>query len=369
MNDVSVLFPLPTTQADINNLLVPSASGAKGVLVPADLYNNVMTTALANISGQGFPAYADLRLVAMRIDPCFASLAPDPHGVGCAAQIRLVFQAIDWNSSGAWASDSGLHAFYSLTRGEFLALARALVGLRRANGNGDATGPLAPNPIMTSQGLSGPMAQGVEALILQYAGQQNLERVAQLISIDNEAGLIWTMSVFDVGPGASDATPRPIPTLGDGGDVTAEGLSAEIFGTFADSEPTTSPDDFSVLDGTDAGSLPLAVAQKAFDGLVRIENPKDNSANTIDCGSCHLAMATAVGVAKPVFGFDDRTSPLAFQPDGISVNAADMTPTYDPTLGPSSIHVFSYLGQLPSIDQRVVNETAAVVEYLNNLSP
>jgi hypothetical protein len=30
-----------------------------------------------------------------------------------------------------------------------------------------------------------------------------------------------------------------------------------------------------------------------------------------------------------------------------------------------NIHVFSYVGTSPTISQRVVNETAAVVEYLN----
>jgi hypothetical protein len=36
--------------------------------------------------------------------------------------------------------------------------------------------------------------------------------------------------------------------------------------------------------------------------------------------------------------------------------------------GALNIHAFSYFGTTPGIDQRVINETAAVVEYLNNLS-
>jgi hypothetical protein len=65
---------------------------------------------------------------------------------------------------------------------------------------------------------------------------------------------------------------------------------------------------------------------------------------------------------------DDRTSPLAFQPDGQSVVAAAMTPTFTTTTTPAiNIHAFSYVGQAATINQRVVNETAAVVEYLNQL--
>ena len=43
-----------------------------------------------------------------------------------------------------------------------------------------------------------------------------------------------------------------------------------------------------------------------------------------------------------------------------------MTPTFATSPG-FSIHAFSYHRKFPTINQRVVNETAAIVEYLNNL--
>src|ERR1700734_279082 len=39
MNDVSILFPLPSSAADIDNLLAPSATGAQGTLLPSALYS------------------------------------------------------------------------------------------------------------------------------------------------------------------------------------------------------------------------------------------------------------------------------------------------------------------------------------------
>jgi hypothetical protein len=388
MNDVSILFPLPSSEADVDNLLSPSAAGDQGVLLPSALYSNagpITGTTLVLDGGSsfsGFAAYDALRVVAMRIDPCFASLDPDPHGVGCTAQIRLVFQEVRWEPSGSDAGgpvafDSALHVFYDLTRGEFLALAQALVDLRVANANGEAAGPLAPHPIMARQGLAGGMAKGVEQLILLYAGEKNLVRLAQLSTINNELTEIWQMSASDVGVVKTTATPSPIPTLGDGGVLSIGfGVGVPLPGQGDDAGPRTfsvgfdstsaTADDYTPLDDGTAENLSPSARETAFDALVRVENPRDNSPNTIDCGRCHLATPTEKLVALPLFSLDDTTGPLAFQPDGTSVTEADMTATFGTQFG-LNIHAFSYFGTLPGINQRVVNETAAVVEYLNDL--
>jgi len=379
MNDVSILFPLPRDEADIDNLLSASSSGPLGTLLPSKLYRGVgLISGSSFVDGGNGPeaAYEDLHVVAMRLDPCFASLAPDPHGAGCAAQLRLVFQQVrDDEDAGASAFDSALHVFYSLDRAQLLALASALVDLRTANAAGVTLGPLAPHPIMVKQGLGGPFATGVRALVLQYAGEKNLTRVAETQLLLSEGPAAWTLAAFDVAD-ATTATisPATIPTLleGDGG-VTSQGMALP----FPPAPPsfecgigpaTTSTDDLTPLVDGKAADLSTAARQAAFDSLVRIENPGDNSPNTIDCASCHVATPTEQLVARPLFMLDDRTSPLAFQPDGKSVLAADMTPTYGQAVaGELNIHAFSYLGQSPGINQRVVNETAAIVQYLNDL--
>lgn len=384
MNDVSILFPLPSTADGSSDLLAPSASGARGPLLPSALYSTVGpitgSTPFSPPDGGSFElvaAYADLRVVAMRLDPCFASLAPDPHGVGCTAQLRLILQEVRAPSSGSGAPqafDSALHVFYSLTRQELLDLGRALVALRVANANGASLGPLAPHPIMVSQGLGGAMTQGVEALILQYAGVQNLIHTAQLSSTLNELGSSWTMSAFDVANAGTTVTAFAIPTLvQDAGAVALQTVSSRVAnpGSFsgADFEPaTTSADNLTPLDDGMPTALGTSQVQAAFDSLVRIENPRDDSPNTIDCASCHVVTLTEDLVAMPLFSLDDTTSALAFVPDGKTVLAADMIPTAGTGAAESiDIHAFSYIGQSPNINQRVVNETAAVVEYLNDL--
>lgn len=393
MNDVSILFPLPSTAADINNLLAPSAIGAQGTLFPSALYASIgpitgtTDDPLPDVpENHGrYTAYDALRVVAMRIDPCFASLDPDPDGGGCTAQIRLVFQEVavsQFGDAGApLAFDSALHAFYDLSRTQFLTLAQALVDLRAGNEDGDVLGPLAPHPIMVRQGLDGAMSQGVQRLILEYAGEQNLVRAAEASGNNFGPGSIgsWLLSAFDVDGSPQVAIPMPIPTLtstADSGSVVTQSIDganslANFFPT------TTSADNYAslwqiaqaYLEGADAGGYSASDHQAPLDALVRVENPKDNSADTIDCASCHMATDTEQVVAMPLLSFDDTTSPLAFQPDGIHVTPSDMTVVFSPDDAPFglNLHVFSYVETSPAISRRVVNETAAVVEYLNNL--
>jgi hypothetical protein len=383
MNDVSILFPLPASGDGLGLLLAPSATGSRGVLFPSDLYaSEPIPFSNASIGGPTtYVAYGDLRVVAMRIDPCFASLAPDPHGVGCTAQLRLVFQRVTMNNDGlpalndgGFADDSAVHVFYDLSRDEFLALARALVALRIANDQGDELGPLAPHPVMVRQGLAGAMSQGVQSLILQYAGEENLVRMALAFLAQDVGGpQVWLMSIFDVGGAPKAPIPLAIPSVtdADGGSVFLESILAPFFGRDLDLAlffpTTTSADNITSLGYGDGGDLAASDRQAALDALVRVENPRDNSADTIDCLSCHMATPLENFVARPLFSFDDTAGPLAYQPDGTIVTRADMSATPDPNL--ANIHAFSYLGQQPQISQRVVNETAAVVDYLNDLTP
>jgi hypothetical protein len=407
MNDVSILFPLPTTATDVDSLLAPSAIGLGGPLFPSGLYASLgfitgSTDVAADAGDAGLPvpplnptffppnsldtkhiaAYEDLRVVAMRIDPCFASLAPDPSGAGCTAQLRLIFQEVRWadagappsfSSGGAAVFDSAIHAFYNLSRAQFLSLARALIALRVANENGDFLGPLAPHPIMVRQGLAGPMSQGVQRLILQYAGEQNLVRAAEagIVALGCDCpsfGGEWGMSLFDVQGVPPAAIARAIPTVVDvdGGSVFAQLVVTQSGGPRSVSPKTTASDDYSAIYDPAPGGPPSSIDPAGVDALLRVENPRYNSPDTIDCAGCHLAEQTARND-----GIDAGANPLAYAPDGTTVTRGDMQSTYPANFFDIDIHVFSYMSTpaFPTISQRVVNETASVVEYVNALPP
>ena len=368
MNDVTILFPLTGAPS-----AYPSASdhGAHGVLLPEALYD-----AVGHIGGTSGPltpgsggdaAYADLHVVAVRLDPCFAALVPDPHGDGCANQLRVVFQEVRTVDGQSTTFDSGLHAFYSLSRADLVSLAKRIGSLRAENSTGERLGGLAPHPIMVAQGMDGEMARGLRELVLDYAGAANRTRGTKLSA--SEPGFAWSFSGFDVSDAsAATFTPMIIPTVGDG--VTDQSFFRGFANDFVQgqfSPPTTSADDLVPLaDEQGAANLTPEARQAAFDGLTRVDHPGKNSPDTIDCASCHLATPVSQMIAAPMFSLIEHDDAFAFHADGTWVLPTEMAPTFDATGNTGfNIHALSYVDRTPAINQRVVNETAAIVAYLN----
>ncbi len=360
LNDVTVLLPLTTQATELaTGYLQASSVGRGGPLLPADLY-----AALGPISGTsgnpppggiGTARYEDLRVVAVRLDPCFASLAPDPHDPTCRNQVRLVLQEV-LDRGGVNAADSALHAFYELSRAEVLELAQGLARLRAGRG---ALGPLQPHPVIVAEGLGGPANQALQQWVLRYAGRGTLRRVAKLST--TTPGFGWSFSNHDVDVSGPTITNLPIATVA--------AMSQNFFRGFAttvDGQPvpvTTSSDNFKVL-MNELGSATTEQRTTAFDGLVRIENPTRHSANTIDCVSCHTATPIALLVAKPKFGLEELSNANVYAPATSAVPLADRTATFDNSAG-FNLHALSYVGRAPGINQRTVNETIAVVDWLN----
>ncbi|HTJ45304.1 MAG TPA: hypothetical protein VL463_24525 [Kofleriaceae bacterium] len=357
MNDVSILFPL---NGAASTYLAASDAGARGVLLPPALYD-----AVGHLSGStGSPppggiadaVYGDLHVVAIRIDPCF--------GNACDDQLRLVFQEVkDDGSGGATTFDSGLHAFYRISREDVVTIAHAIGSLRASNSSGERLGGLAPHPILVTQGMNGAFADGLRTIVLRYAGASNLVRVTKMSA--TQVGFSWEFSGFDVSDAnAPHFTPMVIPTLaGAEGQNFFRGFANDtIDGQF--NPATTSADDLTGLaDETHAQSMSPSDRAKAFAALVRIDHPAHDSPDTIDCASCHLATPISKLVA-PRFGLDEAHADGVFEADGVHVLPSELGATFDPS-GPFNLHAFSYVDRSPAINQRTVNETAAVVELLS----
>ncbi len=381
MNDVSVLFPLSSAPS-----VYPAAStmGVGGPLLPEALYTAVGGIAGSTQLENGGPdsdnaTYDSLHVVAMRLDPCFAALAPDPHGTGCVAQLRLIFQSITAvGTTGSFAADSAVHAFYTISRAELIEIATAIGQARAASSNGERLGGLAPHPIMVEQGADGAMAHAVYDLIVAHAGPSNLTRVTTLSATDPD--FLWTFQGFDVTDAmAAVVTPMVIPTLGgaeqqqfvseeltDAGSDSGSGSgSGETDGTEQFTPATSSADNFEPLASANtAQQLTPTELHTAFEGLVHVDHPARNSPNTIDCASCHLATPTEMTVAEPLFQLVEANAPDAFTADGVYVLPSEMKPTFNQG-AELNIHSFSYVGADFAVNQRTVNETAAIVAYLN----
>jgi len=364
MNDLSVLLPLPTTQADLDHMLAPTAPAVGGELFPESIYD----------MGQQGIDYSSLRAVGFRLDPCFGQLGAIGDGTECKNQLRVVFQpvVVDTQDGETIAADAAIHAFYSITREQLLDAVDEIVAAREAD-HGDADlGPLAPNPVIASEGLGGTLAQAYLAIVTKYAGQANLVQFTSL-QIEAVAGVdrivgpgeFWQFEANTVANGT--VTPQNIPTLPQ--TQSNMGLGAAPDPLQASFAPlSTSNDNINLIANfTMAQQATQAQRQASFDAALRVLNPHDNSPNTIDCATCHMAHP-AVQLVGQQLGLTSRGDANAFVPDA-SIPVADLEQTTQFTDSEMvlNIHAFSYRETSPMINQRVINETAANLAYIASL--
>src|SRR5208282_2029591 len=98
----------------------------------------------------------------------------------------------------------------------------------------------------------------------------------------------------------------------------------------------------------------------------KVQSPNFDSPNTIDCASCHTAQFAQVNVGEAMLGMTAAGNSAVFQPNASFVSAADAVQTTPITPSTSfNVHAFSYSGQNVMINQRVINETANLVAYVN----
>lgn len=367
MNDVSVLYPLAKSDAELAGYVSAASPGVGGPMLPAKLYTDTThqpkaRTGPANIGSDVGLAYDDLRAVAFRVDPCFAKVGPVTNVASCKNQLRIIFQPVQVSGGSSSTVDGAVHAFYSLSREELTTVLSSIVELRKQQAPAKSSGPLAVHPILVAQGLLGNEAKGLQSILLAHAGAKNLVR----FTIFTPANLAtqWHFSGFDIANGK--ATPMVIPTLA-GNQTTVSffaGFRGSLSGGFTPS--TTSKEDMQLLGNLDqAKAATKAVQQSAFDAALRIENPGKHSPDTIDCASCHVAGPAEV-LTGGALGLSATGNPNAFKPDTKLVRVSETKQTTP--VGPASrlnFHAFSYRNDQPMISKRVINETASVVAYVN----
>ena len=163
--DVAVLMPLPAAGDD--GLWPADDAALGGPLVPRGLVDQLGAGDLAT-------QYDALRVVALRIDPCFM------HNWGTAAcqpQVRLTLQPVD--VARGQAGDDALHALYNLDGPAFTTLLDGLRTITEAAPEQAEPGqPLGVSPALAAQGLDGDYGTLLRALITSTVGAGNLARLA-----------------------------------------------------------------------------------------------------------------------------------------------------------------------------------------------
>jgi hypothetical protein len=178
----------------------------------------------------------------------------------------------------------------------------------------------------------------------------NLVRVTSFARLAN-ARFEWRFTIRErTGSAFADGT---VATL-----ATGQQTVSTISGGRWDADPV--PASGSSDDPTRLFDVPLAEQADAFKATARVLNPRLHHANSIDCGSCHLAHDIAI--------FGERTLRLSMEPpdrftSSLSLEAAPKP--FDDVIGLKNLHMLSYLGTTLTVSMRTANETAAVLEYLN----
>lgn len=347
LNDVSVLFPRPSSLEDLGYLR-PEDEGARGVLLPREAFDAV----------PGFPvvprdgiSYARMRVLSLRFDACGG------NGEACIPQIRLVMQPIGTDGG---VRDSALHLFYRLSEEELPALIAELRRLRLLAPE-VRDSPLDIHAALVAQGVEGAYGTALRELVLRYAGEQNFIRMTFFLRAPptqevwffggmerDEAGIMTVMNIVGVGRG-NQRVIRPLVEGGYQFDVSPSATTPEDGTVLLTSASATAADD--------------ATRRAAMASYVRLENPNVYVPDALPCAGCHLAgFITAeserrFGLTSAQFPEDAFTSRF-----DLSVRGAALTT-------PSSLRAFGWFGEEPMIAPRTIHESAHVVEDIEQRFP
>jgi hypothetical protein len=359
VNDVSVLFPLPTDETERAAFLwlVPRA-GEQGPGFPLDLVDELPTLNADLPSAAGYPA---AMITALRFDPCFPRLG----GPSCQAQLRLIAQPVFPGPSGTtMLDDAAAHLFYALDPSEADAVLDKLRALR--DGSPVATaGPLGIHPGLAAD-RHGATGAAIRALVVAHCRADNLTRItANTFAFDN-----WGFHRFDR---HGDQFVRQELAAMIEVDTSQTWLRQAQHDDLDDPTGTIVPapaDGFEYLLARASFSAGAPVdagrARDAATRLLAIENPELTDPESTDCASCHLATQARLFAARHGVAFDAATRYTP--PAGV-----DASLVLDPALAGNLGATIAFgwhtrtrdQRSMPSISQRTVNESAAIAAYLS----
>lgn len=344
MNDISfvaaTIDPLP--ERKLTGISAPRD------LVPRDLYARLATS-----HGDIINDFEDFMMFGIRFDLC-DRVATGPCPEGADGSLRVVFQPRNMQGF-VVAEDVGLHAFYSIPAAELGFVVNELRAIARLNDVVNVVNLGLSEPLSgTGEGI-----QRMDALLETYVNPDRLIRLALM------------------GQDARSSTPHVVfrgLELHDGQwtDLRVAGLDAtQQDAILTDTDPSyavtpvaDSPAGFALtLSSGSFNAAAPADQRDALDALVATQNPLLHTSATVQCIDCHVSTYLAVHRAQvAVVGLGTLPSRFATTrevriSEGISATT------------PASLHAFGWLGTDIAISQRVINETAMVLDEIEQRFP
>ncbi len=356
MNDVSVLFPLPSTIEEAAQLSLASAGEGGPLLTEARF------AAIPVFADNPLPerAYDRWRIVAARIDPCFPDLAVlVSNPAACRRQLRLVAQPLATDPLGAVvADDAAIHLLYDLSAADFDAMTAAWLAVA-TDQTRDPRATLGIHPTIANEGLAGPTATTLREVVIRYAGAATL---SQYTFVEGR-GVAWEFGGLRVDGTGQNAL--PIHGIEDAsGQVTVSDTNG-VFGVSPASAEARAMEPLAgevTGGGVGGGEVTLTASAAAITAALRmtltVDDPTQLNADTVDCASCHLA--TRARERARTLGASSAGLPR-FAIAGFDLSLGDLGSA---AASPQQQRAFGYNGREAMWNQRVVNESAAVAAAL-----
>jgi len=348
MNDVSVLLPLPKSN-ELSEFIGPETAGDKGSLLPRSVYDR-----LPNLTPDTKPdvVYKELlHVVAIRIDPCFV------EGVGpkaCHRQVRMIWQPIIASERETYTRDAAVHTFYEFGENEW----REVIDEWKKFSEPEVGEALSVHPKLALEGFSGAFWKNIRTAILKFCGAQNLTRATAMNVMNGEQ--VWAFAGVDIRK--TEVTSILIPRIG----RTVQGI---VMGTANTDEFTGSIRPAAAadpeLEAFVQDSIGMKKNEKELIGMIKriheYENPKLNNPGTVDCVSCHLAQSARAWAQTNFQSWDWKSE---FK-DNVYVAPLNITNASEMPFKSNHFRAFGYFYDKAMISQRVINETAEVVQALS----
>lgn len=339
LNDVTMLLPLQSIDAGYAPMPSPIA------MVPFDLFDRLSTD-----PGDVITDINRLRIVALRFDICDRS-KPEPCAPGANGIMRVVLQPLQRDGT---ADDVAFHAFYPVPAAEVPELVDTLRALARLQDVpvGSAL------KVNTAWRTNPEYTEKLSALVARYASTTKIVRLTLFGQLTMNAALVWVFrGVEKRGAGFERIT---IPA------IKQEDQQTLLFSgsSFTAMPIADAPTGFvRVMSETDFRTSTPAQQLEALESLAASDNPKLNTADTVQCVTCHVA-TTIIGDRAQTAGVQLSSLQSAYKAPQF-----DLTPLGDASTRFLTLRALGWLRNKPLVAMRAVHESANVVEEMEARFP
>ncbi len=350
MSDLSLLMPLPEPGAQ-NRLWHARTTTRGGALLPKEVYDSLpMLVVLRDREW----LYDSLRVVAARIDPCFA------EGNGpCRRQVRFVWQPMEEIRGSFTTLDAAAHTFHELSDQDWANLIAGLERLKKLYPlpSGQALGV---HPHLASSGIQGAFGREFARLLFSVCGPLNLVR-ATAMTVNTE-GTVWVFTGFDIKNGKHERF--LIPRVNNRAQAFFSDLENALeFRATMNPFPANEASFLSFLRDSSTAERELGedeIAKAVRSSLVAL-NPKLSNPGTIDCASCHAARAVPLWAELrfPSWNWNGMFAGELFRGEG---NLTNISASPRRT---NVLRAFGYFNRDPILSPRTIFETSLAVESMN----